>query len=109
MNVTQYYGDLSFPNDLDALLVEEGPMVEELEIKTFGICIQFATRTDVSSNPLITGRRMTGYLDITVVKDEDASRLWVGVQRSHLAAVVPDERMANRISCNRMGAPLQRQ
>lgn len=55
-------------NDLNALLVEEGPMVEELEIEAFGICIQFVMCTDVSSNPLITGRRVTGHLDNDLIQ-----------------------------------------
>lgn len=41
----QYYPE--FLDNLDALLVEEGPTLEELEIQAFGIPIQFATRVEM--------------------------------------------------------------
>ena len=39
---TEMYNDFLY--NIDALLAEDGPTLEELEIQAFGICIQFVVR-----------------------------------------------------------------
>ena len=66
MNAREYYGYPDFLGDLDALLVEDSPTLEELEVQAFGkVYIQFVTHTEVlmRADTLSTGRRVTGHLD----------------------------------------------
>ena len=53
-----------FRGDLNKLLVEGSPTLEELEIQAFGICVEFTRHTrHWSTDQLNPGRRVTGDLD----------------------------------------------
>ena len=48
MNAREYYGYPDFLGDLDVLLVEDSPTLEELEVQAFGkVYIQFVMHTEV--------------------------------------------------------------